>query len=382
MGQEGSATTISNAASYSRMQQPALRYRRESFDGAGARIQHLAPKAPFTRGFSGIWSTITPIRLCPIPRASQFTVIDEQRQIAYSGFGTSHTGAPLIDLWALDLNIFEWTQIPLKGAPMTPRNGATAVLLNSQIFLFGGFYDTEYLADPFLIDPDTGVATALAQTGSVPSPRSTPLIAVSNDRRLFLWGGFNGQWPSDIHVLNPETMEWTIVRSDEKGRTSVPFVKYENRLVSYGGSNTPGLWVLDMNLSTISLVNVRGPAPPCEVMKAGMVRVGRHLFFFGGKLKNDNDGTILYCLNLVKMNWFVFFVVPDGETVTLADGRTMDGFFMLPTIHTFGLAYSEQNRALVAFLGWPYTDPPRLFVLRIGEAMGVVNLMDDLAEML
>jgi hypothetical protein len=36
----------------------------------------------------------------------------------------------------------------------------------------------------------------------------------------------------------------------------------------------------------------------------------------------------------------------------------------------------------VAFLGWPCTDPPRLFIVSIGEAMGVVNLMDDLRQML
>jgi hypothetical protein len=46
------------------------------------------------------------------------------------------------------------------------------------------------------------------------------------------------------------------------------------------------------------------------------------------------------------------------------------------------LAYSKEERAIVAFLGCPYTDPPRLFLVRIGDAMGVINLRDDLWAML
>lgn len=111
-------------------------------------------------------------------------------------------------------------------------------------------------------------------------------------------------------------------------------------------------------------------------------RVGRHLFFVGGRVKTEPDWTLLYCLDLERMWWFVFFVTPDGDSVTMADGLVRNGCFLLPRIHSFGLAYSHEKRAIVAFLGCPYTDPPTLFLVSIGEAMGVINLRDDLRAML
>jgi hypothetical protein len=265
---------------------------------------------------------------------------------------------------------------------MPPRNGAQGVLFNDKLFIFGGFYEKAYLADPYTIDPATGAIACIATKGDLPAARSTPIMAVSDDGRLFLWGGYNGDWPNTIHILNPVTFEWTSIPSPEKGRTSVPALKYGNKIFSYGGSNRPGVWVLDMTTSSISIMNASGVGPPPDSMKAGMVRVGRHMFFVGGRVKGEPDWTLLYALDTDRMWWFIFFVTPDGDSVTVRDGLIQNGCFLMPRIHQFGMAYASSKRAITAFLGCPFTDPPRLFVVYIGEALAVINLRDDMRDML
>jgi hypothetical protein len=265
---------------------------------------------------------------------------------------------------------------------MPPRNGAQGVLLGGKLFIFGGFYEKAYFADPYMIDPTTGEIAPIKTFGDPPSARSTPIMAVSDDGRVFLWGGFNGDWPNAIHILNPENFEWVSVPSPEKGRTAVPSVKIGNKILSYGGSNRPGLWVLDMGTGVISIVNATGVGPPPDSMKAGMVKVGRHVFFVGGRVKGEPEWTLLYVLDTKRMWWFIFFVTPDGDSVTARDALIQSGCFLLPRIHAFGLAYASSQRAITAFLGCPFTDPPRLFVVYIGEALAVINLRDDMRDML
>jgi hypothetical protein len=120
-----------------------------------------------------------------------------------------------------------------------------------------------------------------------------------------------------------------------------------------------------------------GNEPPPTVMGAGMVRIGHHLFFFGGR--SNSEWTLTYACDVRRMWWFVFQVLPDGETVSLADGIVNDaGLFMLPMIHSFGFCYEKQSREVITFLGVPERDPPPFFRMALGEALSVINLREDM----
>jgi hypothetical protein len=91
----------------------------------------------------------------------------------------------------------------------------------------------------------------------------------------------------------------------------------------------------------------------------------------------------MYACDVTRMWWFVFHIMPDGETVSLADGSVSQlGLFMLPRIHSCAICYAEEKRQIVAFLGYPEKDPPPLFVVSCGEALGVINLRDDMLSAL
>ena len=200
--------------------------------------------------------------------------------------------------------------------------------------------------------------------------------------KIFVWGGYNGQWLNSIHILDINTMVWSTIPTNEKGRSGVPSVVVDYNLISYGGSHTDGLFTINMADPKIKIVPTTGFAPQSEVMNAGMVRANNLVFYFGGKDKNSNY-TILYALDYDKKWWFIFHVKPDGESVTMLDGNVSDnGIFMLPRIHSFGVAYSKVHRTIVAFLGLPYSDPPNLFLISIGEALGFINLRNDMSDAL
>ena len=216
--------------------------------------------------------------------------------------------------------------------------------------------------------------------GTPPSERSTPIVAIYGNK-FFVWGGFNGEWPNELNVLDFATMTWSQVRQEVAGRTAVPSVIVGNMLVSYGGSKSGGMVMCNLDTGAMQVRQTVGAEPPSAVMGAGMVAIGKYVFFFGGKA--NSNWTLMYACDTKRMWWFVFHVMPDGETVSVADGSVSDlGLFMLPRIHSFGVCYVKEKRQIIAFLGHPEKDPPPLFIVSVGEAMSVIHLRDDMIDVL
>jgi hypothetical protein len=232
------------------------------------------------------------------------------------------------------------------------------------------------MGDLHTIDVNTGEVSLVSTTGSGPSPRSTPIVAVYANR-LYVWGGFNGESPSELNVLDLATLSWTQHPQEVTGRTAVPSVIVGNVLYSYGGSKSGLMLCLNFERAEIQTRETIGAEPPSGVMSAGMVRVDKYLFFFGGRA--NNDWTLMYACDIGRMWWFIFHVVPDGETVSAADGSVSDsGLFMLPRIHSFSMCYVKETKQIVAFLGHPEKDPPPLFVVSCSEALGIIHLREDM----
>jgi hypothetical protein len=196
-----------------------------------------------------------------------------------------------------------------------------------------------------------------------------------------VWGGFNGDFPSELHVLDLTDKSWRQYSQKVAGRTAMPHVMYNHLLYSYGSSKSGGMLVINLDTNDIITRQSTGAEPPGSVLASGMVRIGKYAFFFGGRA--NSNWTLMYACDLSAMWWFVFHVMADGETVSVTDGSLSDiGLFMLPRIHSFSMCYVSETRQIVALLGHPEKDPPPLFLVSVGEAMAVVNLRDDMLEML
>lgn len=332
--------------------------------------------------FTGIWSVLTASTMGPCPRTGHFYYYDAASHTAYVGYGLAPNATPLFDLWALDTITRRWREIPLHGAvsSLCGRSGTRASLVGTHLVLFGGYCDPMYFADLHTIDVVTGEVALVATSGVSPSPRTTPIVAIYN-QKFFVWGGYNGDCPNELNVLDFSNMTWSQYPQDITGRTGVSSAIIGNTLYCYGGSKSGGMMTLNMDTFEMSVHQTIGAEPPSAVMGSGMVAVDKYVFFFGGKA--NSNWTLMYACDVEKMWWFVFHVMPDGESVSIADGTVTDlGLFMLPRVHSFGVCYTRETREITAFLGHPEKDPPPLFIVSVGEALGVINLREDMVDAL
>jgi hypothetical protein len=327
-------------------------------------------------GFHGVWSIYVSSTLGPEPRTGHFCCYDESTHTAYIGHGLTADAAPLFDLWALDTIEYIWRSIPLRGQLLSGRSGTRAALIGELLYCFGGYADGTYLGDLYTINVNTGEVTLLDPSGVSPSPRSTPIVAIYTNR-LYVWGGFNMESPSELSVLDLSTMVWSQHPQDVAGRTAVPAVIVGNILYSFGGSKSGLMLLLNLDRLVLETKGTVGPEPPSAVMGAGMVMVDKYLFFFGGRA--NNDWTLMYACDIGRLSWFVFYIQPDGETVFITDGSINEaGLFMLPRLYSFGMCYVRETKQIVAFLGHPEKDPPPLFVVSCGEALSIIHLEEDM----
>jgi hypothetical protein len=330
--------------------------------------------------FTAIWSIHTPDGDKPGPRTGHFCATCEELNIVLTGLGVTDENEYLNDFWALDQNTLRWRQIQLTGDLISNRAHASATVAGKILYIFGGFNDPTYFNDLFAIDLSTGVCQAIQASGNMPTPRREAILEFYNGR-LFLWGGFDGLWPSDLFVLDLSNLVWAAFQQEIQGRTGVSYQRVEDKIYCFGAAKTGGLLQIDLTNLTVSLVQTIGSEPPCSIVNSTMVHFDNYLLVIGGKAQIE--WTYIYACDLTKMWWFVLHVLPDGETVSQVDGSISDlGMFMLPRPHSMGAAYCPNSRSVVAFLGCPKKEPSPLFILAVGEALGVMNMRTDMLEIL
>ena len=334
----------------------------------------------FPTPYVGTWSIENSLGTGPSARTKHFTAYSAEQRIAYVGYGVKASGEFTNDVWALSTTTNQWRRLKLSGQSISPRAGATACMMGKYIVVFGGYTGADnYVSDLHTIDTETGAVMMAPVRGGAATPRSDAVIGIYNEK-LFVWGGYNGSNCSDLDIMEFRTMTWRKVPTSFEGCPTSPFVQVGSRLLSFGGPKVGGFICVDMNTEQVTTVACTGAPPNAEVTHAGMVRAENYLFFFGGRAKQV--WTMVYACDIAKNWWFVFFVAPDDVTTTTADGRvSSDGLFLLPHLSEFSTVYDHAKRQIYAFLGNPEKTPAPLFILSIGDSLGVINLREDMAAM-
>lgn len=336
----------------------------------------------YTMGFNAKWSMFLPNSITPRPRTSHFMVYLPDKNEAICGYGIDGKDSLLNDLWSLDLNQMKWKQINYDNQTIIPRNGTTAVLVGSKIYLFGGFSGNSYLSDLHTINlSDFKVEHITFQNAISPPGRIGHVIAEYNGK-ILIWGGYNGDWLSDLWIYDTVLNSWREIQTDVKGRTSAAFASHKDFLYIFGAAATDALLRFSWITEKIELIKTTGTSPPSELSAASMIAVDRFLLLFGGKLEKKKFG-LMYGFDTVKNKWFVFHVVPDGVSTVLVDGMIdKNGQFMVPRIWSASIVYRVNKRDVVLFLGAPLLEPPNLCVVELGDALSVLHLQNDLLQIL
>ena len=334
--------------------------------------------------YNGYWSIRLPGGKCPVARSGHFTAYSDELRTCFIGYGKRRNGELLNDVWAFDVDDYKWTKLKLTGDNVSPRFGSVATMMGNYIVIFGGEgeQEGEYFSDLHTIDVTTGEVMFTQAKGTQPAKRADPVMAIYR-KRLYIWGGYNGNDVSELNVMDFASMKWGIVDTDIPGRPDAAWTVYRQRILLYGGAKTKGtdFICVDMKNCDVTSVLSQGTAPNSLVTNAGMVKAGGYLLFFGGRSKSQY--TMVYACELSTLWWFVFFVAPDGETTSLSDGKiSPDGVFELPRTHSFSSIYDPYKREVLAFLGHPHKNPTPIFVLQVGQALSFLNLREDMMAML
>lgn len=136
-----------------------------------------------------------------------------------------------------------------------------------------------------------------------------------------------------------------------------------------------------MKKQTVSSQKLNEKPPHCEIKGAGMVKASDYLFFFGGR--SDDEFTKMYVGNVRNSSWFVYYMLPDGESTSFVDGKiSKEGLFLMPDTCDFSCSYVPERRQIFAFFGHPHKSPVPIFIVSIGDALAILNDMEDIRSML
>jgi hypothetical protein len=328
--------------------------------------------------FNAEWSITNPNSEAPIPRSRCFFVHDKEDESAIIGYGVAELGKEFNDIWKIDFQTLTWTRMPIDTSSVSPRQGSTAVMINHLIYVFGGKSGQEYLSDLHIIDLQK---MQIIRPPKCESPEPTPRMGHAmgqNDSNIVIWGGNNHTLLDDLWIYSVSSNQWIQVDSQVTGRTDTAFASDESSLYIACSSKLDDMIRFDWSQKTIDEITVTGNMPPFELKGSMFVTVGQFIFLVGGFL----DG-VKYCIirgyDTIRKWWFVFHVIPDENTVSIADGSIdNNGIFMVPRTSYGGVVYREKTRQIITILGRPIIEPPPLFVLNIGEPLAYLHLQSDM----
>lgn len=355
--------------------------------------------------YYSIWSIKCSDSLSPQPRIGHFYATAPGSSKTYVGFGRyeadqnssgskNSIAIPTDEIWEFDHKSFLWKRIAINGVHIKEREEsvATAITRNftnngksensTIIYVFGGKDKSQFYSDLLMIDTLSGTITAIKSKQNSPPNLAGAFISYYNNK-IFIWGGYDkkGNLNQTLFIYDTQGNSWTSKLLDNvPGRCNASSVTTKTgKMLIYGGQKgETGLLEINLNTLTAQIMPTTGLAPIPDYNYGRLLLVkDTYLFYFGGKA--NNKYTMLYTLDLKRNWWFVFYIKPDNETVTVSEGKVNDnGLFLIPRIHSFGCCYSEEKDSIVAFLGHPQNDPPPLFILYMGDAFGFINLRDDM----
>ncbi|XP_069573082.1 kelch repeat-containing protein [Brachyistius frenatus] len=124
-------------------------------------------------------------------------------------------------LYIFDPHLSIWYQPIVTGDKPSPRSGHSAcVMQERKIYVFGGWDTPVCYNDMYMLDLGLMEFSAVKMTGTAPSPRSWHGSAVLSDTQFLIHGGYNGNNAlGDAFVFDTDTNSWTEVTLP---RLSVP----------------------------------------------------------------------------------------------------------------------------------------------------------------
>jgi leucine-zipper-like transcriptional regulator 1 len=211
-------------------------------------------------------------------------------QVYIIGGWNSSNSATTREIFTLHLKEFRWQKIEPIGEPMVACNMHSANLYGDRIYVFRGGDGTNYLNDLHCYDLSTNRWQSVLSVGRPPSPRANHSSAVFRDH-LFIFGGWNGvDRLNDLFAFDFSSLVWRLVEIQSplpRARAGMTLNAVRKGLLLFGGSGTLSasyndLFLFDVDSSCWTECRPEGSLP---VPRAGHTLTetsNRELVLLGG----------------------------------------------------------------------------------------------------
>ncbi|KAK1277997.1 Acyl-CoA-binding domain-containing protein 4 [Acorus gramineus] len=247
-----------------------------------------------------IWSSLKTYGKAPVSRGGQSVTLVGTSLVMFGGEDAKRS--LLNDLHILDLETMTWDEIDAVGVPPSPRSAhAAAVHAERYLLIFGGGSHATCFNDLHVLDLQSMEWSRPTQQGEIPSPRAGHAGVIIGENWFIAGGGNNKSGVSETLVLNVSTLVWSVVTSVE-GR--VPLASEglslvvssfggEDILISFGGYN--GQYSNEVHVikpshkSTLQPKTMENPVPDSVSVPHLMTNVTRDM---ETELETIQDGKI------------------------------------------------------------------------------------------
>ncbi|RCV40121.1 hypothetical protein SETIT_9G026300v2 [Setaria italica] len=190
----------------------------------------------------------------PAPRSGHTAVsIGKSKVVVFGGFADKRF---LSDVSVYDVENKLWytPECTINGsdgqAGPSPRAFHVAVVIDCNMFIFGGRSGGKRLGDFWMLDTDLWQWSEMTGFGDLPSPREFAAASAIGNRKIVMYGGWDGKkWLSDVYIMDTMSLEWTelaVTGSVPPPRCGHSATMIEKRLLIFGGRGGAGLIMGDL----------------------------------------------------------------------------------------------------------------------------------------
>ncbi|ONM11186.1 Galactose oxidase/kelch repeat superfamily protein [Zea mays] len=143
----------------------------------------------------------------PAPRSGHTAVIiGKSKVVVFGGFADKRF---LADVSVYDVENKLWYTPECTGngsdgqAGPSPRAFHIAVVIDCNMFIFGGRSGGKRLGDFWMLDTDLWQWSEMTGFGDLPSPREFAAASAIGNRKIVMYGGWDGKkWLSDVYIMD------------------------------------------------------------------------------------------------------------------------------------------------------------------------------------
>ncbi|XP_031486130.1 acyl-CoA-binding domain-containing protein 6-like isoform X2 [Nymphaea colorata] len=169
------------------------------------------------------WDEIDTVGLPPSPRSDHTAAVHADRYLLIFG-GASHTTC-FNDLHVLDLESMVWSTPTVQGTIPTPRAGHAGVTAGENWFIVGGGDNKNGITETVVLNMNTFTWSVLTTVDRHSPLASEGLSLVScslnGDDVLIAFGGYNGRYSNEVHVLKPRQKSSLSSEMDAPAKDSI-----------------------------------------------------------------------------------------------------------------------------------------------------------------